>query len=75
MAPEEVHLEDDVTSERKGAGLDVLVGFSVAEYRIECYHRKLIRAGDTELSSRGTDALHRHLQIVVLLQCRPNEFL
>ncbi len=75
ISPEQIHLKHHVSSELKNVGLDVLIGFAAAEYWVQRYLRELIRTGDAELSSRGSDAFHRQLQIVVLLQCRPDEFL
>ena len=42
VAPEEIDLEDDVTSKRKDVGLDILIGLSATEFGVERNHRKLV---------------------------------
>ena len=51
ITPEQVQLKHNVSGKRKNVGLEVFIGLSAAEARIERSLRKLIRAGDAELSS------------------------
>src|SRR5439155_19600228 len=75
IASEQIHLKDHVGSERKNIGLDVLLGLSAAEIRVHGNLRELVGAHDADLGPCGDDALHRQLQVIVLLQRRADQFL
>jgi hypothetical protein len=75
IASEEVHLKDRISGKRENVGLNVLVGLTAAEIRVDRDLRKLIRARDANLRSGSNDALDGKLQIVILLQRRADQVL
>src|SRR5580704_10004216 len=75
IAPEEIHLKDNVGSERKNVGLDAFSSLATAKGGVDRNLWKLVGARDSDLSSGGIDALDGQLQIVVLLQRCADEFL